>query len=66
MGLSEMFRRKSLLPQRAMEIVMNACVLLLLCFFVYITWFDVNDLVGKKATPEETFKVEDLVYPAAK
>ncbi|MFZ4594400.1 MAG: RIP metalloprotease RseP [Verrucomicrobiaceae bacterium] len=66
MGLSEMFRRKPLLPQRAMEIVMNACVLLLLCFFVYIAWFDVNDLVGKKATPEETFKIEDLVYPAAK
>ena len=65
MAVGETFRRKSLLPQRAMEIMMNACVLTLIGFFIYITWFDVNDLVGGKEAVD-TFKIEDLVYPVAK
>jgi hypothetical protein len=37
----------------------------LIGFFIYITWFDVNDLVGGKEAVD-TFKIEDLVYPVAK
>lgn len=68
MAFGEWIRKGSLLPTRIMEGVQFACVALLLCFFVYVTWFDVNDLVGsgrkKEAGPD--FKIDELVYPAAK
>jgi regulator of sigma E protease len=67
MAFGEWIRKGSLLPTKIMEGVQFACVALLLCFFVYVTWFDVNDLVGsggKKDGP--SFKIDELVYPAAK
>ena len=66
MGVGEMIRKGSLLPAKIMEGVQYACVLTLLCFFVYVTWFDVNDLFGHGKDKEPDFKIDDLTYPAAK
>ncbi len=64
MGFAEMVRRGAVMPQKILEGVQYACVISLLCFFVYVTWFDVNDLVGHGKDKEPAFKVEDLAYPA--
>jgi regulator of sigma E protease len=66
MAIGEWLRKGSLLPVKIMEGVQFACVATLLCFFVYVTWFDVNDLVGHGKKDGPDFKIEDLVYPAAK
>lgn len=67
MAFGEWIRKGSLLPTKIMEGVQFACVATLLCFFVYVTWFDVNDLVGKGGKKDgPDFKIEELVYPAAK
>lgn len=68
MGIGEMIRRGSLLPAKIMEGVQYACVITLLCFFVYVTWFDANDLIGhdKGKDKEPDFKIEDVTYPVTK
>jgi regulator of sigma E protease len=66
MAFGEWLRKGSLLPTKIMEAVQFACVATLLCFFVYVTWFDVNDLVGHGKKGEADFKIDELVYPAAK
>ncbi len=66
MGIGEMIKRGSLLPQKILEGIQYACVITLLCFFVYVTWFDVNDLFGHGKDKEDNFKIEDITYPAAK
>ena len=67
MGIGEMIRGKTVFPWVVMEKVQMACVVLLLGFFVYVTWFDAFDLVGvgngkKKDAAAETFKIEDIQY----
>lgn len=64
MGFGEMIRRGSLLPAKIMEGIQYACVLTLLCFFVYVTWFDFNDLLDHDKEKEPPFKIEDIAYPA--
>ncbi len=66
MGIGEMIRRKSVLPWVIMEKVQMACVILLLGFFVYVTWFDTLDLVGngKKKDPDAALTLKDIQYPA--
>lgn len=66
MGFGEMIRRGSLLPAKIMEGIQYACVITLLCFFVYVTWFDFNDLIGHGKDKEPEFKIEDITYPVAK
>ncbi|MDB6139399.1 MAG: regulator of sigma protease, partial [Verrucomicrobiaceae bacterium] len=68
MGIGEMIRRKSVLPWVIMEKVQMACVVMLLGFFVYVTWFDTLDLVGngKKKDTAPEIKIEDIQYPAVK
>jgi regulator of sigma E protease len=64
MALGEMVRRKSILPLRILEKVQMACVILLLFFFCYVTWFDTADLLGpgQKKDKEPPFKIEDIQY----
>ncbi|MDB6117539.1 MAG: hypothetical protein JWO08_1320 [Verrucomicrobiaceae bacterium] len=66
MGIGEMIRRKSVLPWVIMEKIQMACVIMLLGFFVYVTWFDTFDLVGngKKKDADPKLKIEDIQYPA--
>lgn len=71
MGLGQAIRRKDVLPWVVMEKVQMACVILLLTFFVYVTWFDTIDLFGhskkKDKDKEVPFKLESLRYsPVAK
>lgn len=66
MGIGEMIRRKSVLPWVIMEKVQMACVIMLLGFFVYVTWFDTLDLVGSGSKKEKgidpALKFEDIQY----
>ena len=68
MGIGELIRRKPLIPWIVMEKIQIACVALLLCFFVYVTWFDTMDLFGngKKTVVEPDIKIEDIQYAPAK
>ena len=68
MAIGETIRRKSVLPLQILEKVQMACVILLLCFFCYVTWFDTADLFGTgvKKDKEPPFKIEDIQYSAAK
>ncbi len=67
MALGEMIRRKSLLPLRILEFVQGTCVVLLLVFFTYVTWFDTADLfgAGTKKDKEVPTKPEDIKYSVA-
>ena len=68
MGIGEVIRRKPLIPWIVMEKVQMVCVAMLLCFFVYVTWFDTFDLFGngKKSVAEPDIKIEDIQYAPAK
>ena len=70
MGIGELIRGKSVLPWVVMEKVQMACVVLLLTFFVYVTWFDTLDLFGKSKSKKDTDtvvpKIEEIQYAPAK
>ncbi len=66
MAFGEWIKRGSLLPVKIMEMVQTACVVLLLGFFVYVTWFDLNDVAGTSKDKGADIEKSDIVYPAAK
>ena len=62
MAIGEWIGKGSLLPIKIMEYVQTACVLTLLGFFVYVAWFDANDLARSAKTPPPA-KVRTYIYP---
>ncbi len=59
--------RKRPLNMRAMEIFQATCALLLIGFMLFVTWFDVGDIVKKSGSekPEEGEKAEQVIFEPA-